>query len=63
MSKARLEAFSDGVIAILITIMVLELKVPHEADLGALESLAPTFLVSVLSFVNLGIYWNSSGYP
>ena len=59
MAKGRLEAFSDGVFAILITIMVLELKVPHGSDLGALESVAPTFLVYVLSFVNLGIYWNN----
>jgi uncharacterized membrane protein len=60
-SKARLEAFSDGVIAILITIMVLELRVPeHEsADLHALVPLAPVFLAYVLSFVFLGIYWNN----
>jgi TMEM175 potassium channel family protein len=60
-SKGRLEAFSDGVIAILITIMVLELKVPeHEgADLHALAPLAPVFLAYVLSFVYLGIYWNN----
>src|SRR5689334_1915743 len=59
MTKARLEAFSDGVIAILITIMVLELKVPHGADLAALRPLLPTFLAYVLSFVYLGIYWNN----
>jgi len=59
MSKARLEAFSDGVIAILITIMVLELKVPHGADRAALEPLLPVFLTYVLSFVFLGIYWNN----
>ena len=59
MSKARLEAFSDGVIAILITIMVLELKVPHGADLGALRPILPVFLTYVLSFVFLGIYWNN----
>ena len=61
MTKGRLEAFSDGVIAILITIMVLELKVPeHEgADLHALAPLAPVFLAYVLSFVYLGIYWNN----
>ncbi len=59
MTKSRLEAFSDGVIAILITIMVLEFKVPHEATLEALKPLAPTFLVYVLSFVYLGIYWNN----
>jgi uncharacterized membrane protein len=59
MSKGRLEAFSDGVIAILITIMVLELKVPHGADRAALEPLLPVFLTYVLSFVFLGIYWNN----
>ncbi len=59
MGKGRLEAFSDGVFAILITILVLELKVPHAADLGALSPLVPVFLTYVLSFVNLGIYWNN----
>jgi TMEM175 potassium channel family protein len=59
MSKARMEAFSDGVIAIIITIMVLELKVPHGADLAALRGLVPVFLSYVLSFVFLGIYWNN----
>jgi uncharacterized membrane protein len=59
MSKGRLEAFSDGVIAILITIMVLELKVPHGADWSALRPLLPVFLTYVLSFVFLGIYWNN----
>jgi TMEM175 potassium channel family protein len=59
MNKARLEAFSDGVIAIVITIMVLELEVPHGADLGALEPLVPVFLTYVLSFVYVGIYWNN----
>jgi uncharacterized membrane protein len=59
MSKTRLEAFSDGVFAILITILVLELKVPHEADWGALTPLAPVFLTYVLSFIYLGIYWNN----
>ncbi len=59
MSKGRLEAFSDGVIAILITIMVLELKVPLGADLVALSPLLPIFLSYVLSFVFLGIYWNN----
>jgi len=58
-SKSRLEAFSDGVVAILITIMVLELKVPQGADLQALLPLGPVFLSYVLSFVNLGIYWNN----
>jgi uncharacterized membrane protein len=59
MSKGRLEAFSDGVIAILITIMVLELKVPHGADGEALLPVLPIFLSYVLSFVFLGIYWNN----
>jgi TMEM175 potassium channel family protein len=59
MNKARLEAFSDGVFAILITILVLELKVPHGDDLRALEPLLPVFLTYVLSFVYLGIYWNN----
>jgi uncharacterized membrane protein len=59
MSKGRLEAFSDGVIAILITIMVLELKVPHEADLAALRPLVPVFLSYILSFIYLAIYWNN----
>ncbi len=59
MNKGRLEAFSDGVLAILITIMVLELKVPHGTDLEALRPLLPVFLTYVLSFVFLGIYWNN----
>lgn len=59
MSKGRLEAFSDGVIAIIITIMVLEMKVPHGADLLTLRSLIPVFLSYVLSFVFIGIYWNN----
>jgi len=59
MSKGRLEAFSDGVIAILITIMVLELKAPDNAELSTLRSLIPSFLSYVLSFVFLGIYWNN----
>ncbi len=59
MTKGRLEAFSDGVIAILITIMVLELKVPHGSDFAALRPLLPVFLTYVLSFVYLGIYWNN----
>jgi uncharacterized membrane protein len=58
-SKGRLEAFSDGVIAILITIMVLELKVPHGADWPALRPLWSVFLTYVLSFVYVGIYWNN----
>jgi uncharacterized membrane protein len=59
MSTNRLEAFSDGVLAILITIMVLELKVPHGETLDALAPLLPVFLTYVLSFVYLGIYWNN----
>ena len=59
MPTARLEAFSDGVIAILITIMVLELRVPHGASYSELRELLPVFLAYVLSFVNLGIYWNN----
>ena len=59
MSKGRLEAFSDGVIAIIITIMVLELKVPHGTELAALQPLVPVFLSYVLSFVFIGIYWNN----
>lgn len=59
MDKGRLEAFSDGVIAILITIMVLELKVPHATDLAALRPLVPIFLSYILSFIYLGIYWNN----
>ncbi len=59
MGKGRLEAFSDGVIAIIITIMVLEMKVPHGADPAALTPLVPVFLSYVLSFVYVGIYWNN----
>ena len=59
MTKARLEAFSDGVVAILITIMVLELHIPHEATWAALEPLVPIFLTYVLSYIYLGIYWNN----
>ena len=59
MTKNRLEAFSDGVIAIIITIMVLELKVPHGSDLDALEPLAPVFGSYLMSFIYLGIYWNN----
>ena len=59
MTKGRLEAFSDGVIAIIITIMVLELRVPHGADVTALRPLLPVFLSYVLSFVFLGIYWSN----
>ena len=59
MRKTRLEAFSDGVVAILITIMVLELRIPHDSDAESLRPLVPVFLTYVLSFVNLGIYWNN----
>ena len=59
MGKGRLEAFSDGVIAIIITIMVLELKPPRSADLDALEPLLPSLLSYLLSFVFIGIYWNN----
>jgi uncharacterized membrane protein len=59
MEKNRLEAFSDGVIAIIITIMVLEMKVPHGADISALKPLAGVFLSYVLSFIYVGIYWNN----
>ncbi len=59
MGKARLEAFSDGVLAIVITIMVLELKVPHGEGLGTLVPLVPVFLSYVLSFVYVGIYWTN----
>jgi uncharacterized membrane protein len=59
MHKGRLEAFSDGVIAILITVMVLEFKVPHGTDWKALAPVGPLFLVYVLSFVFLGIYWSN----
>jgi uncharacterized membrane protein len=57
--KGRLEAFSDGVLAIIITIMVLELKVPHGADWHAVQPLVPVFFSYVLSFIYLGIYWNN----
>jgi uncharacterized membrane protein len=59
MGKSRLEAFSDGVLAIIITIMVLELQAPHEASLDALRPLWGPFLSYVLSFIYLGIYWNN----
>ena len=59
MEKNRLEAFSDGVLAIIITIMVLELKVPHGADWTTLQPLWPVFISYVLSFVYVGIYWNN----
>ena len=59
MDKNRLEAFSDAVLAIIITIMVLELKVPHGSDFAALRPIVPVFLSYVLSFIYLGIYWNN----
>jgi uncharacterized membrane protein len=59
MGKGRLEAFSDGVFAVIITIMVLELKVPHGSDMEALGPVIPVFLSYVLSFVFVGIYWNN----
>jgi len=59
MGKSRLEAFSDGVLAIIITIMVLELKVPHGVDFAALQPVLPVFLSYVLSFVYVAIYWNN----
>ena len=59
MNKGRLEAFSDGVIAIIITIMVLEMKVPHGADITALRPLVPVFISYVLSYVFVGIYWTN----
>ena len=59
MTKSRIEAFSDGVLAIIITIMVLELKIPQEASLKALEELIPVFISYVMSFVFIGIYWGN----
>ena len=59
MGKGRLEAFTDGVIAIIITIMVLELKVPHDTDVAALTASVPVFLTYVLSYVNVGIFWTN----
>ena len=59
MTKGRLEAFSDGVIAIIITIMVLEMKVPHGTELSALAPVLPVFLTYVLSFIYVGIYWSN----
>lgn len=59
MRKNRLEGFSDGVMAIIITIMVLELKVPHESNLDTLRPIVPVFLSYILSFVYIGIYWNN----
>ena len=59
MNKTRLEAFSDGVIAIIITIMVLELKIPHGSDWQSLQTLAPKFLSYIISFVYIAIYWSN----
>ncbi len=59
MSKSRLEAFSDGVLAVIITVMVLEMKTPHGASLASLRPVIPVFLSYVLSFVYIGIYWNN----
>src|SRR5215216_2446348 len=59
MDTSRLEAFSDGVLAIIITIMVLELKVPHDIDIAALRPLAPVIVSYIMSFVYIGIYWNN----
>lgn len=59
MGKGRLEAFSDGVLAIIITIMVLEMKVPHGHSLSSLKPLLPVFISYLLSFINIGIYWNN----
>ncbi len=59
MKTTRLEAFSDGVLAIIITIMVLELKVPHGADLSSLREVVPHFIAYIVSFVFIGIYWNN----
>src|SRR5918911_2489549 len=59
MTKGRLEAFSDGVIAVIITIMVLEMKVPHGTDWEALQPVIPVFLTYLLSYVFVGIYWNN----
>jgi uncharacterized membrane protein len=59
MGKTRLEAFSDGVIAIIITIMVLELRAPHGSEVGVLRPLLPVFLSYVLSFIHIAIYWNN----
>lgn len=59
MKKGRLEAFSDGVIAIILTIMVLELKIPHGSDLAAIKPLVPALISYILSFIYIGIYWNN----
>jgi uncharacterized membrane protein len=59
MGKGRVEAFSDGVLAIIITIMVLDMKVPHGHDINALKPVFPVFISYILSFINIGIYWNN----
>jgi uncharacterized membrane protein len=59
MTKGRLETFSDGVIAIIITVMILEMKVPHHDDLNSLKPVLPVFISYILSFINVGIYWNN----
>ena len=59
MGRGRLEAFTDGVVAIIITIMVLEMKVPHGTDAAALYESVPVFLAYVLSYINVGIFWNN----
>jgi uncharacterized membrane protein len=59
MNKSRIEAFSDGVMAIIITIMILEIKVPHQNTIGSLQPLIPVFISYVLSFIYVGIYWNN----
>lgn len=59
MLKTRMEAFSDGVLAIILTIMVLEMKVPHGNNIAALKPLLPLFLSYILSFIYIGIYWNN----
>src|SRR5579862_9132094 len=59
MNKARLEAFSDGVLAVIITIMVLDLRIPHGQNLAALKPLLPVFFCYVVSFIYVGIYWNN----
>ena len=59
MGKGRLEAFSDGVLAIIITVMLLEIKIPHSTELNSLRSLLPVFISYILSFIYVGIYWNN----
>lgn len=59
MGKSRVEAFSDGVLAIIITVMLLEIKIPHSTELSSLNSLIPVFISYILSFIYVGIYWNN----